>query len=71
MNTDAFTKTRLALPLAGGLAAFLPLLGSSHEPTHRDLEYARVGQPETSLLLDLYLPNGVNHPPVVVWVHGG
>jgi len=34
-----------------------------------DVEYARVG--EHRLLLDLYLPTGVKHPRLVVWVHGG
>lgn len=34
-----------------------------------DLEFARVdGQ---SLLLDLYLPEGIKNPPLVVWIHGG
>ncbi len=43
------------------------------EPTHRDIEYARVGH--RSLVLDLYQPvNGaasMEARPVVVWVHGG
>ena len=38
------------------------------EPTHRDIEFAKVG--EHSLKLDLYLPE-VKNPPLVVWVHGG
>lgn len=34
-----------------------------------DIEFAQVdGQ---RLLLDLYLPKGVDHPPLVVWIHGG
>lgn len=36
---------------------------------HRDLEYATIkGDP---LLLDLYLPQGVKNPPLLVWIHGG
>src|SRR5438552_3931368 len=35
----------------------------------RDLEYARAG--DISLKLDLYIPENVKSPPVVVWVHGG
>lgn len=35
----------------------------------QDLEYARVG--ETALKLDLYLPAGQKHLPLLIWVHGG
>ena len=35
----------------------------------RDIEYARVGN--VSLKLDLYVPEDVASPPLVVWVHGG
>lgn len=45
--------------------------GFSADPTHRDLEYARTGEPEVSLKLDLYLPEGAESPPLVVYVHGG
>ncbi len=40
------------------------------EPTHGDIEYARVdGHP---LTLDLYLPNGIeSQAPLIVWIHGG
>ncbi|QDT42574.1 Carboxylesterase NlhH [Gimesia alba] len=34
-----------------------------------DIEYATT--PEQRLLLDLYLPEGVKHPPLLVWIHGG
>lgn len=34
-----------------------------------DIQYGRVD--DHSLLLDLYLPVGVEQPPLVVWVHGG
>ena len=39
------------------------------DPTHRDIEFATVG--EHSLKLDLYLPKDVEKPPLIVWVHGG
>ncbi len=41
-----------------------------HEVTIlRDIPYAHPsGKP---LLADLYLPNGVPHAPVIVWLHGG
>jgi len=35
----------------------------------KDIEFAKVG--EASLKLDLYLPQGVESPSLVVWVHGG
>lgn len=36
---------------------------------HRDVEYGRAG--DHSLKLDLYLPKDVEHPPLLVWIHGG
>lgn len=38
-------------------------------PTHEDVVYATVGG--KPLALDLYMPAGVDRPPLVVWVHGG
>jgi acetyl esterase/lipase len=35
----------------------------------RDITFAIVG--ETKLALDLYMPVGVENPPLIVWVHGG
>jgi acetyl esterase/lipase len=35
----------------------------------RDLVYARPGANE--LALDVYVPEGVSKPPLVVWIHGG
>lgn len=34
-----------------------------------DIEYATTD--EQRLLLDLYLPQGVKNPPLLVWIHGG
>jgi acetyl esterase/lipase len=51
----------LALPVATIAAS---------TPTHRDIEYARVG--EQVLKLDLHLPPASSSPsPLIVWVHGG
>lgn len=38
-------------------------------PQYADVVYAVVDS--RSLLLDLYLPEGLESPPLVVWVHGG
>ncbi|MCF7560500.1 alpha/beta hydrolase [Sabulilitoribacter multivorans] len=37
--------------------------------TFIDVEYARVN--ETELLLDIFAPEGVKNPNLVVWIHGG
>ena len=43
--------------------------GVCESKTVKDLEFANVnGQ---SLKLDLYLPQSVENPPLVVWIHGG
>ena len=36
---------------------------------HTDIVYATVGSKQ--LALDLHMPAGVDHPPLMVWVHGG
>lgn len=55
----------LATAFAGVLAA-----AASAQPTHRNLEYAKLG--EVSLKLDLHLPAAGGAPsPLIVWVHGG
>jgi acetyl esterase/lipase len=48
----------------------LAIVASAQTPRqHKDLVYAHVdGKP---LALDLYLPDGVKSPPLLVWVHGG
>jgi acetyl esterase/lipase len=38
------------------------------KPTQADLAYAAT---DTRNVLDLYLPEGVTNPPVVIWIHGG
>ena len=61
---------------AAVLALFLMRIGATAfaiEPTHQDVEYARVG--DRSLALDLYQPtrslDSEDQSPIVVWVHGG
>ncbi len=51
---------------------FIALLLSpfaSAQTVHKDIQYATVDG--KALLLDLYLPEGVPSPPLVVWIHGG
>ena len=36
---------------------------------YRDLVFAKT--PQRELALDLYVPDGVENPPLIVWVHGG
>lgn len=56
--------------LGCGVASALLGLASAFaiDPSHRDIEYALVG--EVSLKLDLYLPKQ-SDPPLVIYVHGG
>jgi acetyl esterase/lipase len=53
------------------LLAMTPLATPAAGPAlaHRDLAYASV--PGATLGVDVYLPAGVRHPPLVVYVHGG
>ena len=37
--------------------------------THADIEFARPGG--VPLLMDIHLPEGVNNPPLVMFIHGG
>ncbi len=41
----------------------------SQAPTYKDIVYATVNGKD--LKLDIYLPSGVPHPVLLVWVHGG
>src|SRR5262245_12829553 len=56
--------------LALGLSITIPLLvGAQSIREHRGIVYAAVdGKP---LALDVYVPSGVDKPPLLVWVHGG
>jgi acetyl esterase/lipase len=59
----------LAAIVAGPLIGPAPAAETMHASIVRDIEYARVG--DRPLKLDLYLPQGRIHPPLIVWVHGG
>ena len=55
-----------------GVACALPthILGQSEGgPQHTDVVYATVDGKE--LALDIYMPAGIQSPPLLVWVHGG
>jgi acetyl esterase/lipase len=43
--------------------------GYASERIIRDIEFATIDN--NRLALDLYLPEGVNNPPLVLWIHGG
>lgn len=63
---DALGRFRAAGMLAAALS--VPALSSANE-VHEDLVYAEAG--DTELKLDLYIPDGVDAPPLTVWIHGG
>ncbi len=54
-----------------GLLSMSPASAREVDPTHREVEYAKVG--ERKLLLDLYQPESASETlnPLVVWIHGG
>jgi acetyl esterase/lipase len=47
----------------------LPASALAGRPSERDIVFAEVDG--RKLALDLYLPKSVEHPPLVVWIHGG
>ncbi|MCH7891998.1 MAG: hypothetical protein IH921_10905 [Gemmatimonadetes bacterium] len=57
--------------LVVGVACALPehILAQSAAPQHADVVYATVDGKD--LALDIYMPTGVESPPLLVWVHGG
>jgi acetyl esterase/lipase len=67
----------VSTPSAPGATATAPLAAPKPPPpgpdsgeTHKNIEYAKVG--DTALLLDLYLPKNHATPvPLVIWIHGG
>ncbi|MSR19473.1 MAG: alpha/beta hydrolase [Gemmatimonadetes bacterium] len=60
------SRIRLAVLL---LATLAPAARAQTPQVHRDIVYASVDGKD--LGLDIYMPAGVTHPPLVVWVHGG
>ncbi|MBI4522111.1 MAG: alpha/beta hydrolase fold domain-containing protein [Gemmatimonadetes bacterium] len=60
----------VVLALAAGVALLLPDPARAQAPReYKDLVYATVDGKD--LGLDLYMPAGVQSPPLLVWVHGG
>ncbi len=57
--------------LAVGVACALPthILAQSDGAQYKDVVYATVDGME--LALDIYMPAGVQSPPLLIWVHGG
>ncbi|MBI4500775.1 MAG: alpha/beta hydrolase [Gemmatimonadetes bacterium] len=51
------------------LVTCIPTLQAQSARTIKDITFARVDGRD--LKLDLYLPEGIRHPPLLVWVHGG
>jgi acetyl esterase/lipase len=43
--------------------------GAASERIIKDVEFAKIDK--NRLALDLYLPQGVSNPPLVIWIHGG
>ncbi|SNS54411.1 alpha/beta hydrolase [Tropicimonas sediminicola] len=57
-------KRKLALALAATVCSASGLLA---QDVHQDLSYG----PGERNVLDLFLPQGVEHPPLVMYIHGG
>jgi acetyl esterase/lipase len=56
--------------IAAGIVIAASAFAQQAEPrVIKDVEYARAG--DTSLRLDLYLPEGQGPHPLIVWIHGG
>lgn len=62
---------RLFAALVVGVACTMPthILAQSVTPQHQDVVYATVDGKD--LALDIYMPAGVESPPLLIWVHGG
>jgi acetyl esterase/lipase len=51
------------------LLSMFSFAGDASERIIKNIEFARVDKQR--LALDLYLPEGVKDPPLVIWIHGG
>ena len=62
---------RTIVSLAVGMMIFFAnqVLAQPREPDYQDVVFATIG--EKRLALDIYLPEGVENAPLLVWVHGG
>lgn len=65
----ALTHLKHLQAALAGLLLLIPALGWSQMTTHTDIAYA--DSATRPLLLDLYLPQGVAQPALIVWLHGG
>ncbi|HSG89781.1 MAG TPA: alpha/beta hydrolase [Pseudomonadales bacterium] len=79
MRVDRFLLLLAAL-LAPGLQAATPSISSPRETTalnvdrlavHRDLQWSAAPLADGRGLLDVYVPEGADRAPVVIFVHGG
>lgn len=64
-----FDLLRPLVPAACAVSLLMSVPHAQSPREHKDLVYARVD--DKALGLDLYLPDGVKSPPLLVWVHGG
>jgi len=62
-----FLNDKLLVAALLAMCLLAPIANAQN--VHKDLQYAAVDG--KALLLDLYLPEGVAAPPLVVWIHGG
>ena len=72
MTTCHYVKSLSSVALAAICVVFFSpgqLDAQSREPHHRDVVYGTIDGRD--LLLDVYLPESVDAPALVVWVHGG
>lgn len=51
------------------LLSMFSFAGDASERIIKNIEFARIDKHR--LALDLYLPEGVKNPPLVIWIHGG
>jgi len=69
MNRQSITCLLACLPFFALAQPDGPELDMSGIDTHADVRFATVDGHD--LLLDLYMPETVTNPPLLIWVHGG
>lgn len=70
-TSGRFVGVQLTTVLMGICMVFLHAgeVFAQSEPDYGNIVFATVG--DKNLALDIYLPDGVENPPLLVWVHGG
>jgi len=70
-RSDAVRRQWWVVVMAAALSSLVPsnVAHAQAVSTHKDIVYATAGG--KSLALDLYMPVGIERPPLIVWVHGG